>query len=55
MGPGEFDVVLPTAGAVLTDSEWFLVVLDGNRGEQLLEVTHNGGQTWQTAAILAKN
>jgi photosystem II stability/assembly factor-like uncharacterized protein len=53
MPPGDFDVVIASAGAAPTDRDWALLVFDGNRGQQLLETTANTGATWQVRSVIS--
>jgi photosystem II stability/assembly factor-like uncharacterized protein len=44
--PGEFDVSLPFAAALVDDRTWFLLLWDGNVGVQKGMVTRDSGTTW---------
>jgi photosystem II stability/assembly factor-like uncharacterized protein len=52
MPPGEFDVVIPATGTVVTARNWLLFVWDANRGEYVLESTSDAGETWQAKSVI---
>jgi photosystem II stability/assembly factor-like uncharacterized protein len=44
--PGEFDAVIPAAGAVLDDRTWFLLLWNGDRGESGIVASVDSGDHW---------
>jgi photosystem II stability/assembly factor-like uncharacterized protein len=53
MPPGDFDLVIASAGSAPTDRDWALVLFDGNHGQEVLETTADAGRTWQLKSVIS--
>jgi hypothetical protein len=50
--PGDFDIVLPSAGWLLDDENWLLYVWNGIEGQATLELSTDAGASWEVVSII---
>jgi photosystem II stability/assembly factor-like uncharacterized protein len=50
--PGDFDIVLPSAGWLLDDENWLLYLWDGIAAQPALELSTDAGASWEVVSIV---